>query len=157
MNQESIISALATRQAGQLFHVSMRRPCKTRKGVTANITKASKFTCQLSSYARRGPVREAVESGDREAPQTPSWVVKSEERNGLRFWYHANGQAYLAAPVVNLGAVEFERDGKPATLSDLASELLASELKEKDSKEELAARGQVRFVAVKLENILEVK
>jgi hypothetical protein len=155
MTKESIAIALSARKAGQFFHVSMIRPGKVRKGVSSKIEKASKFTCQFSEYSRRAPVREAVESGDRLAPELPRHVDAVEYIDGVKFW-RSGEQYYLPAPVVQTGESEWMLDGQAVPVSEISALLLASELYQKPSKEETEAKGQVRFVAVKVENILSI-
>lgn len=157
MNKQDIIKALETRKRGQFFSLNVKRPAKAlKKYVDESLEKKSVFTCQLASYAKRKPVIHAVNEAVREAPKTPSWVVRVEKIGNLTFWHHANGQQYLAAPVISSQQTQWLQDGKKTPLALIAHKLQASEKKQKATKEELAEKGQAQFMAVKLENIINI-
>ncbi len=154
MNSTSIVAAFSKRKKGQFARIVMERPAAIRKTLAAEagvIVKRTALTVQLCDYANRGPIKQAVESGEREAPCLPSWVVSTESLpNGLKFWRHASGQQYLAAPLVgSKSAAQWTRNGKKVSLSEIAHFLLASETAKKEA-------GEVPFVAIKVENILTV-
>lgn len=163
MNASDIIKALATRQAGGALSIVVNRPAKVLKalaGEAGEIRKVSRYSLQLASYARRQPVREAVESGEREAPKLPAWVERSEKLgNGLNFWIGKNRKQYLALPVFGdkgSARVEWLRDGRPVEKIEIARFLLASELADHPSKSETEEKGQAQFNAITLENIAEI-
>ena len=153
MKQKDIIQALATRKGGQFVSLTVNRPAKARVEFKAlDLRKRSNMTLQLASYGKRSPVAAAVLEGVRQSPETPAWVDRVEKVGSVRFW-HKGEQVYLAAPVVKTGKAEWLDKGEVVEQSVISSMLLGSETKEKPSKESLAEKGQVRFVAVKVENI----
>lgn len=156
MEKIDLIRALVARNKGTSLSVVVNRPAKLRKAASGlDIRKRSRFSLQLASYAARKPVKQAVEAGDRQAPELPSWVSHAEDiGNGLRFWIGKNGQIYLALPRFGSKAEsEWLENGKPVPQSKVAAYLLASETRKRESKEETEAKGQAGFNAIKLENI----
>lgn len=161
MNAQQIIKQIGDRQAGGVASIVVNRPGKIRKKLAAeagDIRKVSRFAVQIAGYAKRAPVKQAVASGEREAPQTPAWVESVETMpNGLRFWTGKNGKRYLAIPRFGESAkVEWKRNGETVPESDVAPFLLASETAKRPSRAETEAKGQAQFVAVTLDNIAEI-
>jgi hypothetical protein len=154
MTEQEIAKILLARKRGQFFSVRVNRPGKVRKGVSDNITKVSVVQGILAEYSNRKPVREAVESGLREAPEMPSWA-ESVIVEGLRFWRNIKtGQHYLPVAITgNPAKPQWYRNGEPVTLDDIRENLLASELAQKPTKAETEAKGQAQFIAVGVENI----
>lgn len=157
MNADEIIAAIGSRQAGGFASVIVNRPAKLRKAYEGeNIRKRSRIAIQLANYANRKPVREAVESGEREAPQLPGHIDRAEVIGGVRFWIGKNGKVYLPVPLAGEGGqakAEWLVNGEPATLESIAAKLLASETASRPSKETVESKGQAQFIGIGLENI----
>ena len=157
MKKAEIIKAMAARKGGQFFTLNVKRQAKKLKAYNEeNLEKQSMITCQLASYARRQPVMSAIQAGVRDTPKTPQWVQKVEKIGELTFWQHSNGQEYLAAPMISSHKVAWLENGVITDLAHIKNKLQKVETTKKPSKAELAQKGQVRFVAVKLENILDI-
>lgn len=155
MTTNQIAEALANTRKGQFFSVTIQRPAKVFKGVTDTIVKTTTVTAQNADYAARAAVREAVESGDREAPVLPSFVTNVVVIDGVKFWEGKNG-FYLPVPVTNHGNPVWTRNGVEVKKEDISDLLLASEKSEPVSKDDLADKGQVPFIAVNVDNIIAI-
>ena len=155
MHETTIAQALENRQRGGFFTLYVDRPANTRKGVTQDIRKQSVLQGQLCDYANKKIVREAVEDGIRDTPVLPSYVKEQFVLQNVSFWRGNNGQVYLPVPLVgNKPQVTWIMDGVEVAKEDIAPLLLASELRESQPNEEA---GQVAFVGIKVENIVEVR
>ena len=159
MQVEEIVRKLNDRQKGQIFTVVVERPADVYKTVTDTIVKRSEFQGQLCDYARRAPVREAVEAGDREAPELPSHIKESFEVEGIKFWRNKNEKTiYLCIPNTgNPPKVEWFLNGEPVSKDAIKHMLKASETASKPSKETVESKGQALFFAPKVENVKEVR
>ena len=157
MTVHEIASILSAKHGGSFYTLNTARPAKVRKGVESAIVKHSVLQGMMADYSARKAVREAVQSGDRDAPEMPAWA-ESVEIGGVRFWRNVKtGAHYL--PVVlsgNSSRSEWTMDGKAVTLDDIRELLLASETAPKPDKAELADRGQVPFIAVGVDNITAI-
>ena len=112
----------------------------------------------LCDYASRGPVKAAVASGDRDEPETPSWVTRTFKIGAVKFWESAKGETYLCIPTTgNTPKVQWYLNGQPVDKADVAQYLLASENLKPVDKEAQAEKGQASFNAIKVDNILEVR
>lgn len=155
MTIEQIAQTLSQRGAGEIFTVEMIRPAKVRKGVSQDIKKHSVFQGQHCDYANRSPVREAIEAGVRDEPQLPGHIAYSFQEDGVRFWQGKNGEVYL--PVVIFDGhnkTTWYSNGAEVAKSDIAMYLLASEnSKPKDNTD----KGQVPFVGINVQNILDIR
>lgn len=154
MQINEIAKRLENRQPGTFFTVKMRRPAKVRKGVTDQIEKESEAYAQLCDYAARKPVREAVEAGERDAPELPSHIAEVFRIGAVRFWRGHNGKVYLPC-VVNGGPTAkatWLRNGEPVDKAEIEPMLLASETAKRTEPKE----GQAAFFGVSIENILEI-
>lgn len=159
MEKQEIMSVIAGRQAGTMFSIVVDRPAKLRAAFKAeNIRKRSSYALQLASYANRAPVKNAVATKDRAAPQTPAWVEAVEKsKNGLTFWKHSNGQEYLALPVFGEKVKShWTENGEKVDVATIAAKLLGSETKPRPAKVEVEAEGWAQFNAIKLENIASI-
>lgn len=160
MKKEQVIAALATRARGTFATITVNRAAKVRKAFEAvDLRKESKIQFQIGvDYANRRPVREAVESGEREAPELPAYVASVETVDGVKLWHHTNGNISLPLPQGGNGATRSQwlLGGQPVEESEIAGMLLASELKTKQNKEETEAKGQAMFNTIKLENIVSI-
>lgn len=161
MTIEEIANALANRDKGQFASVVVNRPAKLRKTFAGeNLRKRSKLTIQLADYARRAPVQQAVEAGDREAPSLPPYVASAFYVDGVRFWQGKNGKVYFPAPLAGEAGqakVEWLENGQPVALESIAHKLLASETAKRPSKAETEAKGQAQFVGIGLENVESIR
>lgn len=164
MDKQAIFEAVSKRKKGTCIRLVVNRPAEVLKkaaGEAGEIRKRTAYSLQLASYGNRAPVKTAVESGEREAPKTPAWVVKVETlENGLRFWHHANGQVYLALPVFGdkgRARVQWTRNGEKVEKKEIESFLTAKEKTRRPSKSETEERGQAQFNAIKLENIEKIR
>ena len=156
MNKETIIKTLSTRHRATCFSITVNRTAKLLKEFKGiNLRKVSTYSLQLASYGKRSPVKQAIESGEREAPKLPSYVKHAERLdNGLSFWIGYNGQEYLAMPLFGDSVrSKWILDEKEVRLEEVSHMLLASETKAKRSKSEAESEGQALFSAIKLENV----
>lgn len=157
MEKHAILEAVAKRKKGTFIRLVVNRPAEILKkaaGEAGEIRKRTAYSLQLASYANRTPVKSAVESGEREAPKTPSWVVKVETlENGLRFWHHANGQVYLALPVFGdkgKARVQWIRNGEKVEKKEIEPFLTAKEKTIRPSKPGTEERGKLNLMQLNL-------
>ncbi len=156
MNISEIAKALNQKPKGTIFTYTIGRKAKTRKSYDgAEIIKKSVAQGMVGTdYANRKPVREAVENGERDAPELPSHIAETFTVDGIKFWRGSNGNVYF--PVCATGnkpQTQWLIDGESVDLDEIKDFLLASEYAKSPSKEDLADKGQVPFVAVNIENI----
>jgi hypothetical protein len=158
MNVETISTALQGRN-NKFFTIKVRRPAQVRKSLPGPaIEKESLYQGILCDYANRAPVRDAVQSGERQAPVLPSHINEVFHVNGVKFWRGKNGQEYFPMPITgNKPKVTWYADGIEVPFDDIKEYLLACELSKKPSKEEVEEKDQVLFNSIKVENILEVR
>lgn len=164
MKANTITERLSARRKGTCVRIIVDRPAETYKKLASEageIRKRTAYSVQLASYANRQPVRDAVASGEREAPTLPAWVARTEDAgNGLRFWFHANGTAYLALPVFgdkSRARVQWTRNGAKVQKNEIEKFLTAKETAAVPSAAELAEKGQAPFNTIKLENIANLR
>lgn len=158
MDAKAIAQALESKKAGQFFTIKMRRPAKTFKGVTEVVEKETEMQGILCDYANRGPVKAAIASGERDEPETPSWVTNVYKIGNVKFWESAKGETYLCVPTTgNTPKVQWYLEGQPVDKADVQHLLLASENPKPQDKAEMAEKGQAAFNAIKVDNILEVR
>ena len=154
MTTIEIANALASKSAGQFFTIRTRRDGKVRKGTADSIQKVSTMQGMLTDYARRKAVREAVESGERDAPELPKHIAESFTEGGVRFWRGHNGKVYFPVCLTgNAPKSQWYRNGAEVTLDDIREALLASETAPRPDKTETEERGQALFVAVGIESV----
>lgn len=157
MDAVSISQALEGRKQGSFFSITMKRLAKTLKGVTEVVEKQTIMTGQLCDYSARAAVKNAVAEGERDAPELPSHISHSFTEGGVKFWQGKNGSVYLPMPLAGKSKVTWFLGGEQVDYSEVEPYLLASDKpKERKDKDELAELGQVPFVGVNVENILEV-
>lgn len=157
MLQTQIAQTLSKKRAGSIFTLVIQREAKTFKG-SPRIEKVTKMQGMLCDYANRTPVKEGVASGIRGEVELPSHIEKSVFVEGVRFWQGSKGQIYLPVTVSgNKQEVIWLLEGRPVQKSEIEQYLLSSEKQVKPDKEELAEKGQVPFVSVKIENVIEVR
>lgn len=167
MKKQEIINALAARQAASFCRVVVNRPVEVLSKLAeqaGDIRKETEYKLQLAIYARRKPVKDAVDAGQRDAPELPSHIAKAEiAGNGLKFWIGHSGQEYLALPVFGDNAnfkVKWTRNGKPVKVESIVGYLTSAEKREitRASTEKLEKESQGQAVArgVKLENVKEI-
>ena len=154
MDIQDIARVLTAKQTGSFYTIRVNRPGKVRKGINDHITKVSTFQGMVAEYSNRRPVRDAVESGEREEPVMPVWA-ESVEVAGMRFWRNLKtGQHYLPVCVTgNPAKAQWYRNGEPVELDTVKDALLASEYAPKPSKDEVEEKGQALFVAVGIDNV----
>ena len=159
MDAVSISKALETRKTGSFFSLTMKRPAKTLKGVTEVIEKETVMTGQLCDYSARAAVKNAVAEGSRDEVELPSHISHSFKEGNVKFWAGKNGKTYLPMPLAgNKSKVTWYLGGEPVEYSEVEPYLLASDKpKERKDRDELAELGQVPFVGIDIENILEVR
>jgi hypothetical protein len=157
MDQCQIARILAAKQKGTFFTVRMVRPAKLRAAFKLlDIRKESSFQGMTGvDYAMRAPVRSAVESGERCAPELPSWVERVEHIEGIKFWVKG-AQWYFPMVFIKSLNAQWWSDDQPVELSIIRDMLLASEYAERATKTEVEELHQAQFNAIKVENILEL-
>lgn len=157
MTANEIATILSAKRGGSFFTVQTARPAKVRKGVEAVIVKTSVMQGMIADYANRKAVREAIEAGDRDAPEMPSWA-EAVEIGGVRFWRNLKSGAHYLPVVLsgNKARSEWTMDGQAVSVDDIRELLLASETAPKPSKDDLADKGQVPFIAVGVDNITAI-
>lgn len=157
MDAVSISQALEGRKQGSFFSITMKRLAKTKKGVTEVVEKQTIMTGQLCDYSARAAVKNAIAEGERDAPELPSHISHSFTEGGVKFWMGKNGSVYLPMPLAGKPKTTWFLGGEQVDYSEVEPYLLASDKpKERKDKDELAEVGQVPFVGVNVENILEV-
>jgi hypothetical protein len=163
MDTKAIAEALSNKNRGSFYSLLMQRPAKMLKGITLNIEKRTQMTGQLCDYSVRAAVKNAVADGLRDAPELPSHIEKSFVEGNVRFWQGKDkneipGKIYLPMPLAGSKSnVTWLLDGVVVSYDDVSQYLLAADKpRKKQDKEELAEKGQVPFVAVDIENILQV-
>ena len=158
MKIEQISEILSSRPKGTYFQIVSRRPAKTRKGVNSYIEKESRIQGQLCDYSATKNVREGIESGEREAPHLPKGVKECFYVGKVNFFRYFNGSVALAVNVSgNKPVSRFFKNGQEVSKDAVESDLLASELAEYKTKEQLADKNQSPFRAIKLDNIKELR
>jgi hypothetical protein len=158
MDAASIAKALENKKAGSFFSVKMRKLAKTFKGVAEVVEKESIMTGQLCDYSARFAVKNAVAEGERDAPELPSHIKNSFTVGSVRFWQGKNGSVYLPMPLAgNKTKVQWYLGGNPVEYSEVEPLLTSADKpKERKDRDELAEIGQVPFVGINVENILEI-
>jgi hypothetical protein len=152
MQKENIIEKLGARHAGAFVTVNVKKTLgkgdiyAKLASEAGKIEKLTTFQVKLHSYATRKDIREAVEAGERDAPELPSFVESVEKLpNHLTFWKGKNGTDYLALPSGNTEAkTKFFRNGKEVSKEEIAHFLCAKN------------GDKPKFYAPKLENIESV-
>lgn len=158
MRTAAIAEAISKKQKGQWMTLDIRRPAKVRKGVEAAIEKLSTVQGMASvDYARRTAVLAAVEAGNREAPELPSWLEESFILEDVRFWRGKTGKECLPVCVTKHLNTTWLLNGVEVDFESIKSMLLASEYPKKVGKEELEQKGQVPFIGVGVENIAAIR
>lgn len=159
MDAKTIAKTLEGRKAGSFFSVKMRKVAKTFKGVTEVVEKESVMTGQLCDYSARFAVKNAVAEGERDAPELPSHIENSFMEGSVKFWQGKTGAVYLPMPLTgNKTRVQWYLGGNPVEYAEVEPFLTSADKpKERKDKDELAEIGQVPFVGINIENILEVK
>lgn len=158
MDAKTIADTLRDKKLGQFFSVTMQRPAKTLKGVTEVVEKRTTMMGQLCDYARRGAVVAAVKDGTRDEPELPSHISHSFNDGNVKFWAGNNGKTYLPVPLAGKSTVTWFLNGQEVDYAQVEPFLLAADKpKERKDADELAESGQVPFVGIDIENILEVK
>ena len=108
---------------------------------------------QNAAYGKRRSVREAVEKGEREAPQLKAWQ-KVVMVDGVRFIAHVTkGTFYLGFPVMSFGKSSWTLDGKPTTKEALREFFQPSAFTPAPTKADFNALGQDLYRSPKIENI----
>ncbi len=157
MTPEQIAEKLVSRAKGQLYTIKSRRPCKLRKGVNLEIFKETEQQGMLCDYSRRGPVREGVESGEREAPELPKGVKAVKHIGGVKFYEMFNSNICLSVPLSgNPPKSKYLINDKEVTPEEINDYLLASEKVEPESKEELEKIFQAPFKMISVKNIVSI-
>jgi hypothetical protein len=159
MTTEQVAAALATKRKGTIFTLRVARPAKLRAGSRdMDIVKASVMQGMANTdYASRGPVREAVALGERDAPALPKHIEKTFTENDVKFWKGHNGEIYLPVCLTgNHAEVTWLQDGEEVSLDEIKDHLLASEYASRTDKDDLAERGQVPFIGVNVKHIESV-
>jgi len=161
MTVEEIALALQDRQ-NKLFSIEVRRSANLRAAFkNLVIEKKSNYQGILCDYARRGPVREAIESGERDAPVLPSHIQEVFYCDGVKFWRGKNGEVYFPMPITgnNVKVVWF-LNNEPVPFDDIKEYLLSSEIPKVTSAEKKAStedKGQALFNAIKITNIQRIQ
>jgi membrane carboxypeptidase/penicillin-binding protein PbpC len=157
MDAVSISKALEGRKTGAFFSIKMKRPAKLLAAFkNLVVDKESTMTGQLD-YSARAAVKNAVADGERAAPELPSHIKESFMVGNVKFWRGNTDKVYLPMPLSGAKPkVQWYLDGEPCDKADVEMYLQASEKSKPQDKEELADKGQVPFVGISVENILEV-
>ena len=161
MTIEEIAFALEGRK-NKFFTIEVKRPANLRAAFrTLAIEKKSVYQGIECDYSRRGPVREALEAGTRDAPLLPSHIEEVFYEGEVKFWRGKNGQIYFPMPLAgnNVKSV-WLRDGEPVPLDDIKEYLLGSEIPKftiADKKSNAEENGQVIFNAIKIENVMAIR
>ena len=158
MTITQIALALAAHKNTLTFTVTLRRDAKTYKGTIDHIEKLSTVTGLFADYAELSPVVAGIEAGIRSEPELPKHIARSENIGGTRFWVGHNGKYYLPvclADVPQVAAVWF-LNGHLVDRSQVENLLTAAERPTVKTTEELAEKGQARFIAILVENIVAV-
>lgn len=154
-----IAQALSQKPKGTIFTYRIERKAKTRKSYDGGtITKTSIAQGMVGTdYANRKPVREAVENGERDAPELPSHIEEAFITDGIRFWRGKNGEIYFPVCATgNKSKTSWAIDGEEVSLDEIKDYLLSSELPKEVNKDDLADKGQVPFIAVNINNIAAI-
>ena len=142
MKLTDIVKALSSKKKGTIFTYVIARPAKTRAKYDGDaITKTSVAQGMVGTdYANRKAVKEGVE-------------------DGIRFWRGKSGDIYLPVCATgNRSQTSWQIGGVDTTLDEIKDFLLGSEYAKKTpTKDDLAEKGQVPFLAVKIENIAEIR
>lgn len=160
MDAVSISKALEGRPRGGFFSLTMKVVAQTYKTVTQVIEKETVMTGQLCDYSVRAPVKDAVAEGERDAPELPKHISHAFMQGSVKFWMGNNGTVYFPMPLVNNAKkkVTWFLEGEPVEYAEVEPYLMAaSKPKKHKTNDELAELGQVAFVAIKVENIQEVR
>lgn len=158
MTPEQIAQRLQNRQHGTIFSIVSRRPCKVKQGVDFKIEKLTNQQAMLAEYGNRKPVREGVESGEREAPQLPRGVKSVKYINGIKFFENFSGKTCLACPIVgNRPQSKYLLNNKEVPFETVADYLLASEKVIPETKEQLQKIHQAPFKMIDVANIEDVR
>lgn len=160
MNTEAIAAKLKDRQ-NKFFGITVDRPVEVLKKfqhIAPKIRKVSLYQGILCDYARRAPVADAVESQHRDAPELPKHVAEVFHIQGVKLWRGHNGQEYFPMPVTgNKPKTHYVADGIETPYEDIEEYLPASEKRKKPTKEQVEAKDQAQFNAIKVENIVDVR
>lgn len=134
MELQQVRQAIKATPKGCNIVCEWTRPCKTRKGTTATITKAVRMVGRMGiEYDNINDVQEKREGGDLPAVNAGlpwgqwseyPWLIEHKGKSYLRLY---NGTSSLTTPKVS-----FFIDGKETDKETVAPFLLASELTEKD-------------------------
>ena len=159
MNITTLSKKLSSKPKGSIAWITVKRPAKLRAAFKSeNIEKVSRFPFQVGiDYAKRSPVKDAVEAGERAAPELPKHIKEAFVSDGIKFWRGHNGKIYL--PIPSSGEMkrsEWLQDGSPVESELIREKLLASEFSKRQSKSEAESKGQVLFFAPTIENIEEI-
>jgi membrane carboxypeptidase/penicillin-binding protein PbpC len=158
MQVNEIVQALSSKNKGAFFSVTILKNCATLKSATEVVEKETRMTVQFCDYSARAAVKNAVEDGTREAPELPSHIEKTFTEGNVKFWQGRNGTIYMPLPLAgSKSTAHWYLNGEEVPYKEVEPYLLASEKpKVKKDKEELAEKGQVPFVAPKIENIIRI-
>jgi hypothetical protein len=164
MDAQTLIETLATRHAGGIAWIQYNgipsglNASAKREG---RIIKSSLIPIQLASYENRAAVKQAVASGEREAPQIPDYLeFVSNVAGGAYIARHkGTGKLSLRAPMMNVvtSPATYTLDGVEVPFDSIKSYFTASALAEKPTKADFNEKGQDLFRGVNLENIVAVK
>lgn len=158
MTPEQIAQRLQNRQRGSIFSVVSRRPCKVKKDCDFVIEKLTNQQAQLVEYSNRGPVKQGVESGEREAPQLPRGVKSAKYIGGVKFYENYSGKTCLALPLTgNRPQSKYFLNNKEVPFEVVSDYLLASEKIIPETKEQLQKIHQAPFKMIDVTNIREIR
>ena len=142
---------------GQCFTLRMERQAKLKKAFKgADLKVRSTYSCQRAEYGNKEVVRRAVQNGLRHAPKLPEWAQRFEVE-GVTFWRHKqNKTEYFPFPLFGDKKQQWLLNGQEVNREDVRHMVLASELAERPTKEDLADKGQAPFRTPKVKNILSI-
>lgn len=155
MTPQEIAARLSAKQKGQIFSLTWRRKCKTKKGTNKTVEKETHAQARLAEYANHAPVKQGILNGERLPPEAPKGAKEIFYIGNVKFFNMMSGKTCLAVPLAgNSPVAKYYVDGQPSAEPDF---LLASEKVQPESKEELAKMAMVPFKLINCQDIICVK
>jgi hypothetical protein len=159
MEINQLTAKLSSRPKGSIFSITTRRPVKLKKGFLERAEKESQFQGLFGvEYSNTANVKSGIQDGERANPYLPKGVKRAFYLGGLKFFETFGGNVCLAVNLSgNKPKSQYFLDGKQVSEEQIENMVLASELKPKKTRAELADKNQSPFVMVKLENVVDVR
>lgn len=154
MTPQQIAARLSAKSKGQIFSLTWRRKCKTKKGYNQVVEKETHAQGQLAEYANFAPVKQGILSGERLSPEAPKGTKEVFYIGKAKFFNMMSGKTCLAVPLSgNPPVAKYYVDGQLSAEPDF---LLSSEKIKQESKEELSKLHQVPYKLVNVQDIIDV-